>query len=208
MDPKADSRLRKELVKGLWRENPVLVAALGLCPTLAVTNSLRNGLVMAAASAAVLIGSSVLVSLLRNWIPRQVRITVFIIVIATYVTIVDLSLAAFLPDAHKALGAFIALIVVNCIILGRQEAFASKNAVPLAFADAVGMAGGLGLALVMISAVREILGNGTLLGFRVFGDWFEPWVIMILPPGGFLVMGALLAVVAFFQQRKAERSAT
>lgn len=207
MDPKTDSRFGKELVKGLWKENPVLVAALGLCPTLAVTNSLRNGLVMGVATAAVLIGSSLLISLLRKWIPRQVRITVFIIVIASYVTVVDLSLAAYLPDAHKALGAFIALIVVNCIILGRQEAFASRNTVPLAFADAVGMSGGLSLALVLISAVREVLGNGTLLGFRLFGDWFEPWVIMILPPGGFLVMGALLALIAVFQERAARRKA-
>jgi electron transport complex protein RnfE len=208
MEPKTDSRLRKELVKGLWKENPVLVAALGLCPTLAVTNSLRNGLVMGVATAAVLIGSSFLVSLLRNWIPRQIRITVYIIVIATYVTVVDLALAAYLPDAHKALGAFIALIVVNCIILGRQEAFAGKNTVGLSIADAVGMSGGLTIAMVLISGVREILGSGTLLGFRILGDWFEPWVIMILPPGGFLVMGALLAVVAVLQQRKAERSAT
>ena len=144
-------------------------------------------------------------SLLRTWIPRQVRITVFIIVIATYVTVVDLSLAAYLPDAHKALGAFIALIVVNCIILGRQEAFASRNSVPLALADAVGMGGGLGIALVMISGIRELLGNGTLLGVQVFGSWFEPWVIMILPPGGFLVMGALLSTIAFFQQRAARK---
>jgi electron transport complex protein RnfE len=208
MEPRTDNRLRKELVKGLWKENPVLVAALGLCPTLAVTNSLRNGLVMAAASAAVLIGSSFLVSLLRTWIPRQIRITVYIMVIATYVTVVDLALAAYLPDAHKALGAFIALIVVNCIILGRQEAFAGKNPVGLSLADAVGMSGGLAIAMVLISGVREILGSGTLLGVRILGDWFEPWVIMILPPGGFLVMGALLAVVAVLQQRKAERSAT
>ncbi len=203
MAPKTDSRLRRELVKGFWKENPVLVAALGLCPTLAVTNSLRNGLVMGAATAAVLIGSSFLVSLLRRFIPRQIRITVYIIVIATYVTVVDLALAAYLPDAHKALGAFIALIVVNCIILGRQEAFAGKNPVALSVADAVGMSGGLTIAMALISTVRELLGNGTLLGVRVFGDWFEPWVIMILPPGGFLVMGALLAIVAHHQERAA-----
>lgn len=203
MEPKVDSRFRAELVKGLWKQNPVLIAALGLCPAMAVTNSLRNGLVMGAASAAVLIGSSLLVSLMRKWIPRQVRITVFLIVIASYVTVVDLTLAAYLPDAHKALGAFIALIVVNCIILGRQEAFASRNPVPLALADAVGMAGGLTLALAIISGVREVLGNGTLLGFRVFGDWFEPWVIMILPPGGFLALGTILTLIAFVQQRTA-----
>lgn len=205
MDRKDDKRVSAELLKGLWRENPVLVAALGLCPALAVTNTLRNGLVMAAASAAVLVGSSFLVSLFRKLIPRPVRITVFIIVIATYVTVVDFTLAAFLPDAHKALGAFIALIVVNCIILGRQEAFASKQRVPLALADATGMAAGLGLALVMISAIREVLGSGTLLGFPVFGARFEPWVIMVLPPGGFFALGAILALVAWGKARRERR---
>jgi electron transport complex protein RnfE len=202
------SRFGAELVKGLWRENPVLVAALGLCPAMAVTNSLRNGLVMGVATGVVLVGSSLLVSALRRAIPREVRITVYITIIATYVTAVDLTLAAFLPDAHKQLGAFIALIVVNCIILGRQEAFAAKNPVGLSVADALGMSGGMTLALVLIAGVRELLGSGTLLGYRVLGDWFEPWVIMVLPPGGFLTMGALLMLVAWVRLRKSARPET
>jgi electron transport complex protein RnfE len=202
---KAPKRAIDELVKGLWRDNPVFVAALGLCPALAVTNSLRNALVMGAATTFVLVGSSLLISTLRGVIPRQVRISVFIIVIATFVTTVDFTLAALLPDAHKQLGAFISLIVVNCVILGRQEAFASRNRVPLALADAVGMALGFTLALSMIGAVREILGSGSLLGVSLFGDGFEPWAIMILPPGGFLTLGALLMTFAWLTERRKRR---
>ena len=196
-----------ELAKGLWRENPVFIAALGLCPAMAVTNSLENALVMGAATTFVLMGSSLLVSLLRNAVPRQVRISVYIIVIATFVTTVDFVLAALMPLAHKQLGAFISLIVVNCLILGRQEAFASKNTVRLALADAAGMAVGFTLALSMIGAVREILGNGTLLGFDLLGPRFQPWAIMVLPPGGFLSLGALLTLFAWVRQRRERRRA-
>jgi electron transport complex protein RnfE len=194
-----------ELAKGLWRENPVFIAALGLCPAMAVTNSLGNALVMGAATTFVLMGSSLLVSLLRNAVPRQVRISVYIIVIATFVTTVDFVLAALMPLAHKQLGAFISLIVVNCLILGRQEAFASKNTVRLALADAAGMAAGFTTALSMIGAVREILGNGTLLGFDLLGPRFQPWAIMVLPPGGFLSLGALLTLFAWVRQRREAR---
>jgi electron transport complex protein RnfE len=194
-------------MKGLWRENPVFVAVLGLCPAMAVTNSLLNGLVMGAATTFVLVGSSLLVSLLRRHIPKQVRISVYIVIIATFVTVVDFSLAAAMPDAHKQLGAFIALIVVNCLILGRQEAFASKNGPVLAMADGVGMALGFTLALSMIGGLREILGTGTLLGFPVMPASYEPWAIMILPPGGFLTLGALLAAFAWFAERQARRQA-
>jgi len=194
-----------ELVKGLWKENPVLIAALGLCPALAVTNSLMNALVMGAATTFVLVCSSLLISTFRNVIPRQVRISVYIIVIATFVTTVDLLLAAFLPEQHKLLGAFISLIVVNCLILGRQEAFSSKNRVGLALADAAGMSIGFTLALCMIGAMREILGSGTLLGFSIFGDSFEPWAIMILPPGGFLSLGVLLMTFAWVAERRKAR---
>jgi electron transport complex protein RnfE len=194
-----------ELAKGLWRENPVFIAALGLCPAMAVTNSLENALVMGAATTFVLMGSSLLVSLLRNAVPRQVRISVYIIVIATFVTTVDFVLAALMPQAHKQLGAFISLIVVNCLILGRQEAFASKNTVRLALADAAGMAAGFTLALSMIGAVREILGSGTLLGFDLLGPRFQPWAIMVLPPGGFLSLGALLTLFAWVRQRRERR---
>lgn len=204
---KAPKNARDELVKGLWRDNPVFIAALGLCPALAVTNSLKNALVMGAATTFVLVCSSILISLFRNIIPRQVRISVFIIVIATFVTTVDMVLAAFMPEAHKQLGAFISLIVVNCLILGRQEAFASRNNVRLALADAVGMAIGFTLALSMIGAVREVLGSGSLLGFSLFGDRFEPWAIMILPPGGFLSLGALLMTFAWLAERKKNREA-
>ena len=149
-----------ELLKGLWKENPVLIAALGLCPALAVTNSLTNALVMGAATTFVLVGSSMLISLFRKVIPRQVRISVYIIVIATFVTTVDFVLAALLPGAHKQLGAFISLIVVNCLILGRQEAFASKNTLRMALADALGMAGGFTLALSMIGALLALKWSG------------------------------------------------
>ncbi len=194
-----------ELVKGLWRENPVFIAVLGLCPALAVTNSLTNGLVMGLATTFVLVGSSLLVSLLRKVIPRPVRISVYIIIIATFVTTVDFVLAALMPVAHKQLGAFISLIVVNCLILGRQEAFSSRNSVGLALADALGMSGGFTLALAMIGAVREVLGNGSLLGYPLFGEGFEPWVIMILPPGGFLTVGVLLVLFAWGQARLERR---
>ncbi len=188
-----------EFIKGLWRENPVFIAVLGLCPALAVTNSLQNALVMGAASTFVLCGSSLLVSLMRKVIPKPVRISVYIIIIATFVTIVDFVLGALMPAAQKQLGAFIALIVVNCLILGRQEAFASKNGPWLALADAAGMSLGFTLAMAMIGGIREILGNGALLGIPLFGPNFEPWVIMVLPPGGFLTLGALLAFFAYLK---------
>jgi electron transport complex protein RnfE len=194
-----------EFAKGLWRENPVFIAVLGLCPAMAVTNSLANGLVMGAATTFVLTGSSLLVSLLRKIIPRAVRVPVYIIIIATFVTTVDFTLAALMPLAHKQLGAFISLIVVNCLILGRQEAFASKNRTPLALADALGMSVGFTVALAMIGAVREVLGSGSLLGIRLFGESFEPWAIMILPPGGFLTLGGLLTMFAWFGERRQKR---
>jgi electron transport complex protein RnfE len=194
------------MVKGFWRENPVFVQLLGLCPALAVTNSAINGLAMGAATTFVLVGSSLLVSSLRNLIPKQVRITTFIIVIASFVTVTDFTLQAIAPLLHKELGAFIALIVVNCLILGRQEAFASRNTVPKALADAGGMSFGFSLSLLMLGSIREILGSGTLFGVALFGESFEPWVIMILPPGGFLSLGIMLAVFAWVRERRLEAS--
>ncbi|PIE90510.1 MAG: electron transport complex subunit RsxE [Acidobacteria bacterium] len=202
----SDNRFHDELVKGIWKENPVFVSALGLCPALAVTNSLINGIAMGAATFFVLFGSSLLVSTFRNIIPKPVRISLYILIIATFVTMVDFALAAVLPDIHKALGAFISLIVVNCLILGRQESFASKNSVGVSLADAIGMASGFTLALAMIGGVREILGNGSLLGFPLFGDGFEPWVIMILPPGGFFTMGTLIFLFSWFKERKEKKT--
>jgi len=190
-----------EFVKGLWRENPVFVAVLGLCPALAVTNSFVNGLAMGLCTFLVLVGASLLVSLLRKLIPKPIRISLFILIIAGFVTVVDLGMAALFPAVHKELGAFIALIVVNCLILGRQEAFASKSPVLPSLADAAGMASGFTLALVMIGSVREILGSGSLMGFALFGPRFEPWVIMVLPPGGFFTLGGLLLFFAWWKER-------
>ena len=196
----------EELVKGLWRENPIFIQLLGLCPALAVTNSAINAVAMGAAVTFVLVGSSLLVSSLRNLIPKQVRITTFIVVIATFVTVADFTLQALAPQVHKELGAFIALIVVNCIILGRQEAFASRNSVPAAVADAVGMSLGFSVALLMLGSIREILGSGSLFGVSLFGPHFEPWVIMILPPGGFLTLSLMLALFAHVKERRQRAS--
>jgi len=195
-----ESTPRDVLVRGVWQENPVLVTALGLCPTLAVTNSVANSLAMGVATFFVLLGSSILVSTVRKWVPGEVRISTFILVIATFVTVADMALAAVVPDIHKALGAFIALIVVNCIILGRQEAFASRNTVGRSALDAIGNSIGFMVALLMMGAIREVLGNGTFLGVPVLGPHFEPWVIMVLPPGGFLTLGVILLAISAFQQ--------
>lgn len=191
-----------ELLKGIWRENPVLVQLLGLCPTLAVTNSVANALAMGVATLFVLVGSSLLISSMRRLIPGEVRISSYILIIATFVTLADMALEALVPDIHKALGAFIALIVVNCIILGRQEAFASKHTVGRSVLDALGMGGGFMIALLAMGIVRELLGSGTLLGISVFGPGFEPWVIMVLPPGGFLTLGAILLGTAWWRERR------
>jgi electron transport complex protein RnfE len=192
----------REFVKGIWKENPIFVMVLGMCPMLAVTNTAVNALAMAAATTFVLVGSSLLVSLLRKLIPRQVRISTYIIIIATFVTVADFTLEALVPNVHRELGAFISLIVVNCIILGRQEAFASRNPVRLALCDAAGMSIGFAFALFCMGATREILGFGTFFGFSLFGDHFEPWVIMALPPGGFLMLGFILLFFNWLGQRK------
>jgi electron transport complex protein RnfE len=191
----------EEFLKGIWRENPVFVAVLGMCPVLAVTNTAINSLAMGLATTFVLFFSSLLVSSFRKVIPRQVRITTFIIIIATFVTVVDFALAALTPAIHKELGAFIALIVVNCLILGRQEAFSSKNPVGPALADALGMSVGFTFALLCIGIVREVLGSGTLFDISLFGETFEPWVIMKLPPGGFLTLGFLLLFFNWLQKK-------
>jgi Na+-translocating ferredoxin:NAD+ oxidoreductase subunit E len=193
---------RDDLLKGVWRDNPVLVQLLGLCPALAVTNTVANSIAMGLATWGVLLGSSILVSTLKPVIPKEVRITAYVLIIATFVTLVDMVLNAVVPDIHKALGAFIALIVANCMILGRQEAFASRRPVGRAVLDALGMGAGFTLALLMLGSVREVLGNGTFLGLPVMGPRFEPWIIMILPPGGFLTLGCILLVFAWWQERR------
>jgi Na+-translocating ferredoxin:NAD+ oxidoreductase subunit E len=196
----------EEFSKGIWKENPVFVSVLGMCPMLAVTNSAVNALAMGLASMFVLLGSSFLVSALRRVIPRPVRISVFIIIIATFVTIADYSLKAAVPGVHKELGAFIPLIVANCLILGRQEAFASRNSPWKSLADAAGMAMGFMVALLLLGAVREILGDGALFGVSLFGPNFEPWVVMILPPGGFIMLGVLLLGLNAWTERRKKKS--
>ena len=192
----------QEFVKGIWRDNPVFVQVLGMCPMLAVTNSAINALVMGGATLFVLMGSSFLVAALKPWIPKQVRISLYIIIIATFVTVADYSLLALLPGVHKELGAFIPLIVANCMILGRQEAFASRHGIRFAVMDAAGMSLGFVLALFSLGSIREILGNGSLFNVPMFGENFEPWVIMILPPGGFITLGLILLFFNWVTARK------
>ncbi len=197
-----------ELIKGIWRDNPVFVQVLGMCPMLAVTNSAVNALTMGAATLFVLVASSFIVSLLRKVIPKTVRLSCYIIIIATFVTIADFTLQAFVPLVHKELGAFVPLIVANCMILGRQEAFASRNTPKLAVFDALGMALGFMLALLSLGCIREILGSGSLFGFSLFGENFEPWVVMLLPPGGFITLGFLLLFFNWLKFRKEQSGST
>lgn len=191
--------------RGVVQENPTFRLVLGICPTLAVTTSLANGIGMGLAAMFVLLGSNVFISLLRTLIPEAIRIPCFIIIISTFVTIIDLIMAAYVPALHEALGIFIPLIVVNCIIMGRAEAFASKAGVLDSVADALGMGTGFTLALMLIAAFRELTGSGTLLGVQVLGSAYEPAVIMILPPGAFLTMGLLLGLLNYLSRRKAIR---
>ncbi|MCA9754314.1 MAG: electron transport complex subunit E [Candidatus Eisenbacteria bacterium] len=207
-EAKSPDRLYQEFTKGIWKENPIFVQVLGMCPMLAVTNTAINALAMGAATAFVLIGSSFLVSLLRKFVPKEVRISTYIVIIATFVTAADFLLQATVPDIHRELGAFISLIVVNCLILGRQEAFASRNSVGYAVVDAIGMGIGFALALFMLGSAREILGFGSFFGHPLFGPNYEPWVVMILPPGGFLMLGMILLVMNWFQQRKSRSRET
>ena len=176
-------------IQGLWKQNPVFVQALGMCPTLAVTNTALNSLAMGLATSFVMILSALLISSLRTLIPRQVRIACYILIIATFVTIVDYLLQTIDLRLHKALGAFVPLIVVNCLILSRAESFASKNPLGPSLQDAAGMGIGFTFALLCIGCVRELLGNGSLFNLPVLPDAFEKWVVMVLPSGGFLVLG-------------------
>ncbi len=195
----------QEFTKGLWDENPVFRQLLGLCPTLAVTGWVINGVAMGLATTFVLIFSSLVVSSIKKLIPSQVRIASFIVIIATFVTVADRFLAAYFPAISKELGPYVPLIVVNCIILGRQEAFSSKNSVGRSFIDAVGMSSGFILALLALSTIREILGAGTFFGFQVMGPWFKPWIIMILPAGAFLTLGILLGIALHIEYKTKSR---
>lgn len=191
-----------EFIKGLWRENPVFVQVLGMCPVLAVSNTAENALAMGLATAIVLLMSNILVSLLRNFVPKQVRIASYILIIATFVTLTDYAIQAVSVELHKSLGAFISLIVVNCLILSRAEAFASKNTVGQSILDALGMGIGFTFALFCLGAVREIFGNGSLFGWALFPEGFQSWIVMILPAGGFFTLAAWLLVINATQSRK------
>ena len=191
----------REFTKGIFKRNPVFVLLLGLCPVLAVTTSVENAVGMGAASTFVLVFSNLIVSLVRKWIPPKIRIPCFIVIIATFVTLVEIFLEAFLPELNQSLGLFVPLIVVNCIILGRAEAFASRTPVHLSLADGFGMGVGFTGALVLLGAVREIIGSNTLLGYRLLPG-FQPALIMILPPGAFLTIGILLAVFNLIKENR------
>lgn len=193
-----------EFIKGLWRDNPVFVQVLGMCPVLAVSNTAMNALAMGLATAFVLLMSNVLVASLRNFIPKQVRIASYILIIATFVTVVDYAIQAISVDLHKNLGAFISLIVVNCLILSRAEAFASKNTIGKSIMDALGMGLGFVFALFCLGAVREILGNGTFFDITLFPDSFQAWIIMILPAGGFFTLALWLVLFNFYKLKKAK----
>lgn len=191
--------------RGIAAENPVLVQMLGMCPTMAVTNVLANGIAMGVATTFVLVGSGLIVSLFRKYIAHEVRITSYILIIATFVTLADLLLAAGFPEISKALGPFIPLIVANCLLLGRAEAFAAKVGPVRAVADGLGMGIGFTLSLSAMSAIRELLGRGSLLGIDILGPRWEPWVFMVLPPGGFFTLGLLLIAAAWVDERRRQR---
>lgn len=196
--------LLKEMTKGFVKENPVFVMALGLCPALAVSNSIENAIGMGGAATFVLLCSNILISLLKNFIPPKVRIPCYIVVIASFVTIVDMTMNAYLPELHKNLGIFIPLIVVNCVILGRAEAFAGRNNVVKSIFDGIGMGIGFTLALVAVAFFRELLGAGQLLGINVMPANYQPILIAILAPGAFLTLGLLLGLMNLLKKPEAD----
>lgn len=197
-----------EFKKGLWQDIPPFRLVLGTCPTLAVTNSVINGIAMGLATLFVLLGSNILISLIRKYVASQVRIAAYVVIIALLVTVADMFLAAMFPPISKALGPYVPLIVVNCIILGRAEAFAQKNPVIPSIMDALGIGIGFTLSLATMGLIRELLGFGSIFNIKLLGDWFEPWIVMILPAGAFLVFGALIAVVNYISSRKSAGSET
>jgi len=197
------SKSTDEFIKGLWRDNPVFVQILGMCPVLAVSNTAINALAMGLATAFVMLMSNILVSSLRHFIPKQVRIASYILIIATFVTITDYAIQAISIELHKSLGAFISLIVVNCLILSRAEAFASKNNLQRSVMDALGMGVGFTFALLCLGAVRELLGNGTLFGLSLFPEGFQAWIVMILPAGGFFTLAIWLLVFNAVKEKSA-----
>jgi len=199
-------RALAELTKGVYKENPVFRIVLGLCPSLAVSTSVQNAIGMGAAATFVIVGSNVVISLLRNVIPARVRIPCYIVVIAAFVTVVELVMAAYAPALSKALGIFVPLIVVNCIVLGRAEAFANRNGVWLSTLDGIGMGIGFTFALLIISTIREILGDGKLLGYMVFGPNYQPALVMIMAPGAFVTMGMLIGYFNLLDAKRKKRA--
>ncbi len=198
--------LFKEFIKGLWRENPVLVLLLGMCPTLAVTSNATNGLGMGLATLCVLVGSNMVISIIRNIVPKKIRIPCYIVVIATFVTVVDMLMQAYAPPAlNTALGLFIPLIVVNCIVLGRAEAFASKNTISRSIADGLGMGIGFTLALVALGGTREFLSAGSLFEYKIITSWTTKFMLPSQSPGAFIILGLFLAGMNWINMRKAAK---
>lgn len=185
----------KTLTNGVITENPTFVQLIGMCPTLAVTTTLQNGVTMGIAATLVLVASNAAISLLRKFIPDKIRIAAYVVIIASFVSVIEMLLKAYLPDLAQSLGIFIPLIVVNCIILARAEAFASKNSVGLSALDGLGMGLGFTCALSIISSVREILGSGTIWGVSIAGESVSPMTMFILPPGGFIVLGIIIGMI-------------
>ncbi|MBW7956674.1 MAG: electron transport complex subunit E [Deltaproteobacteria bacterium] len=195
-----------EFKKGLWQDIPPFRLLLGLCPALAVSNSALNGLSMGLATLFVLFTSNMVVSFIRRTISAKVRIPAYVVIIATLVTVTDMFLAAVFPAVSKALGPYIPLIVVNCIVLGRAEAFAQKNPLLPTAMDTLGIGTGFAMSLTLMGSIREVLGFGSVFGVQLLGKWFEPWIVMILPAGAFLVLGGLVALVNFISSRKAAKA--
>ena len=192
----------KELTKGIIKENPTFVIVLGMCPTLATTTSVKNAIGMGIAATFVLICSNIMISLIKNITPDKIRIPVYVVVIAAFVSVVDMAMAAYIPDLHKNLGLFIPLIVVNCIILGRAEAFANKNNVLNSMADGIGMGLGFTLSLSVVATIRELLGNGTWLDIRILPQSYNPMLIAILAPGAFFTLGFLMAAINMLKEKR------
>ncbi|HZK45131.1 MAG: electron transport complex subunit E [Eubacteriales bacterium] len=202
---KKEKTLSSVFFNGILNENPTLRLVLGICPTLASTTSATNAVGMGAAATFVLVGSNVVISLLRNIIPDKIRIPAFVVVICTFVTLVEMIVKAFVPALYASLGIFIPLIVVNCIILARAEAFASKNGPLLSAADGLGMGAGFTLAITVIGMVREILGSGSIFGISIFGAGFEPMLLALMAPGGFIVFGLVLGIANYFTEKAAKK---
>lgn len=192
----------KEFGKGLIKENPTFSLLLGMCPTLAVTTAAVNGVGMGLAVTFVLVASNLMISLIRNIVPSKIRIPVYVVVIATFVTMVDMVMEAFVPDLHKVLGLFIPLIVVNCIILQRAEAFAARNTPLMSVADGFGMGLGFTGALTLLGSIRELVGAGTIFGKAVLGAAYQPMLIMVLAPGAFMTLGLLIALLNYIRARR------